>query len=76
MSKISVLSAKDVASKHKCDMVIVIGINKDLSGSIATYGQTLKLCKIAGEIGQQRLGEIIFGEQGIVDEFSESLIYE
>lgn len=64
--KIPVSTAKKISKETGYPIVIVIGIDTEMGGSIATYGNTKSLCKIAGEIGQNKLGELIFGDDSIL----------
>lgn len=55
--------------KYGYDMVIIIGIQNDNSGHITTYGKNKGYCNIAGYLGQNQLGKIIFGDDGILANF-------
>lgn len=61
---IKISDARRIAKEKKFDMVIVVGMNVDGGGHITTYGNTKKLCKMAGEIGQEDVAGVVFGVSG------------
>lgn len=75
--KISISVAKEVAEKTGHHMVIVIGIDNDRSGAVATYGKSTTLCKLAGVIGQEYLSKFLFDDEtGVLTKDVEELLSE
>jgi len=68
--EIKISDAKKIAIEKKYDMIIVIGIQEDKSGHIATYGKNQMLCNIAGHIGQEKIAPFLFNENGVLDNFN------
>ena len=68
-NEIKVTDARRIATERDYDMVIVIGIQKDKSGHITTYGKNQEFCNIAGYLGQEVLASLTFEKDGILDNF-------
>lgn len=66
MKKIPIQEAKKLAQNLDYDMIIIIGVNENLSGHVTTYGKTKHWCKVAGHIGQEILAPEVFGKDGKV----------
>lgn len=68
MSKrIPITSASKIANEYDFDMTIIIGVNKDKSGHITTYGKTKQLCSKIGKIAQGEITNLLFNINGILD---------
>lgn len=74
MKKIPISDAKNISIKNDYDMVIVIGVNNDRSGSIATYGKNKQMCKMAGFIGQNCMAERLFSGDSFLNDLTEDQV--
>ena len=61
---IPISDAEKISSERNYDMVIIVGIQGDGSGHITTYGKNKLMCKIAGDIGQNKVASILFNQKG------------
>jgi len=62
-NNIPVSDAKKISAERNYDMIIIVGVQRDGSGHITTYGKNKALCSLAGDIGQNKIASILFNQK-------------